>query len=57
MKEQGSREVDAVLRRVKRLNALGRVGETDCRYIVERLQEVEARIVIMSEIDERGDPL
>jgi hypothetical protein len=57
MKEQGIREVNAALARVKRLNALGRVGEDDCRYICERLQEVEARIVLMSERNEIGDPL
>lgn len=50
----GVAEVARLRRRVRRLLALGRVLPTDAAYIVERLDQIEARIVTMHEEDEYG---
>lgn len=54
LKERGVDDVDSVRRRVRRLLGLSRVLPDDAAYIVERLDEVEARIVSMRELDEYG---
>jgi hypothetical protein len=57
MKANGYAEVSAALARVRRLRALGRVGKADAAYIEDRLEEVQERIMKMSEEDQHGDPL
>lgn len=54
LKDAGAAEVSALRRRVRRLLALDRVFPADAAYIVERLDEIEARIVAMTETDEWG---
>lgn len=54
MKDVGLTEVKRVRRRVVRLEAMGRVFPADSAYITDRLDEVEARIVNMIELDEFG---
>lgn len=55
LKDVGVREVATLRRRTRRLLALGRVFPADAAYIVERLDEIEARIVQMKEINEYGE--
>jgi DNA repair ATPase RecN len=57
MKANGYAEVSATLTRIRRLRALGRVAGSDCEYIAERLEEVQARITSMDEYDQHGDPI
>jgi hypothetical protein len=47
-------ELHSLLRRVRRAQALGRIGAADAKYITARLEQCEARIVSMSEINESG---
>lgn len=54
LKSAGIRDVVALRRRARRLVALGRVMPDDAAYIVVRLDEIEARIVSMREVDEYG---
>lgn len=54
LKDAGVAEVSALRRRVRRLLALDRVFPADAAYIVQRLDEIEARIVSMTETDEWG---
>lgn len=54
LKDVGVSEVAALRRRVRRLLAMGRVFPADANYIVSRLDEIEARIVSMTETDENG---
>jgi len=54
MKEAGVREVRSLRARVRRLWSLDRVSRPDFEYIDQRLDEVEARIVSMSERNEYG---
>ena len=49
LKTLGLAELNALMRRVKRQNALGRISGRDANYIVDRLKEVEAKIVEMHE--------
>lgn len=55
MKVSGLAEIRAAKARLIRLYALERVGRFDMEYIAERLDEVEARIISMPEIDEDGE--
>jgi hypothetical protein len=54
MKDAGLREIKAVRNRNRRLWAMERIQRPDFEYIDERLDEVEARIVSMVEINEFG---
>ena len=54
LKRVGLTEVGRLRRRTRRLLAMGRVMPADAEYIVERLDEIEARIVSMHEEDEFG---
>ncbi len=54
LKSAGVGEVRALRSRTRRLLALGRVLPADAAYIVERCDEIEARIVSMHEEDEYG---
>lgn len=54
MKDVGLREAQQLRKRTRRLWSLGRIGRPDFEYIDKRLDEVEARIVSMSETDEFG---
>lgn len=56
MKSAGLEEVQAALRRVKKLNAMGRVGGGDLLYIVTRLEQVEYRIKTMKEASVSNGP-
>lgn len=51
LKDAGTEEARALKRRVLRQRALGRISETDSKYIVDRLEEIEARIILMWEDD------
>jgi hypothetical protein len=56
LKERGhQRELAPLIRRVKRAYAMGRISSDDFDYLLKRLQEVEARIVSMSELNEDGE--
>lgn len=54
MKEAGLKEVSAARRRARKLWSMDRVQRPDFEYIDKRLDEVEARIVSMTETDEYG---
>jgi len=53
LKEAGVDEVRALRSRVIKSLAMGRIGRDDHDYLVDRLDEVEARIVSMEERDPR----
>lgn len=57
MKVNGHRDILAVLQRVRRLRALGRISGPDESYIATRAEEIIARIVTMEETDANGDPI
>lgn len=54
MKDVGRAEVAALRRRTRRLLALERIMPADEEYITRRLDEIDARIVAMHELDEYG---
>jgi hypothetical protein len=54
LKDAGIAEVQALRRRTRRLLAMERILPLDAQYITTRLDEVEARIVNMHEVDEFG---
>lgn len=54
LKDAGMREVGSLRRRTRRQLALGRILPHDAAYITGRLDEIEARIVSMHEVDEYG---
>jgi hypothetical protein len=54
MKEAGLKEVQQARSRNRKLWGLGRISRPDFEFIDGRLDEVEARIVVMSETDEYG---
>lgn len=55
LKTRGLYELAALRRRVRRQRAMGRINKNDFEYIDVRLDEVEARIVSMQEMDETGE--
>jgi hypothetical protein len=55
MKVSGLAEIHAAQARLIRLYALQRVERADLEYIASRLDEVEARIISMTEIGEDGE--
>ena len=54
MKEVGLKEVQSARSRVRKLWGMERINRSDFEYIDVRLDEVEARIVSMRELDEYG---
>jgi hypothetical protein len=54
LKDAGIEEVRRLRRRTRRLLAMERVLPGDAAYIVARLDEVEAKIVQMHELNEYG---
>jgi hypothetical protein len=54
LKSVGLREVRSLRQRTRRLLAMERVYPEDAEYIIGRCDEIEARIVSMSEINEYG---
>lgn len=54
MKDVGLKEVTGARARVRKLWSMGRVQRPDFEYIDKRLDEVESRIVSMTETDEYG---
>lgn len=54
MKVQGVEDINAVLARVRKLHALGRIAREDKEFIEQRLEEASARVVAMQETDEDG---
>lgn len=54
MKDAGLKEVKQARKRARRLWSLERIQRPDFEYIDARLDEVEARIVSMTELDEFG---
>ena len=55
MKEVGLKEVQSARGRARKLWGMNRINRTDFQYIDDRLDEVEARIVSMVELDEFGE--
>jgi hypothetical protein len=54
LKSVGLGEVASLRKRTRRLLAMGRVFPADASYITTRLDEIEAKIVSMQEINEYG---
>lgn len=54
LKIVGLREVTRLRRRTRRLLGMERILPADAEYLVKRLDEMEARIVTMHEVDEFG---
>jgi len=57
MKFRGYRDAEALVQRVRRLRALGRVSGPDEEYIATRAEEIMAKIVEMHEVDGNGDQI
>jgi hypothetical protein len=56
VKERGmARELTPLMRRVKRAYAMERISRSDFDFIIQRLQQVEARIIEMVEYNEDGE--
>jgi len=55
LKSRGLQEIQTLRQRVRRQFALRRISKADFDYIDVRLDEVEARIVSMREINEQGE--
>lgn len=51
LKDAGLREVQSVINRAGRAYGMRRISQEDHDYIKTRLQEVEARIVSMQELN------
>lgn len=49
LKTRGLRDVSDLIRRLRRLYGLRRIGTEDFRYLENRLLEIEARIISMTE--------
>lgn len=54
MKDLGMSELHQLQRRLRRQYAAKRIGQADFKFINERLDEIEARVVSMRELDEYG---
>lgn len=48
-------EVNRLRQRARRLAALDRIAEEDCHYIINRLREIEERILTMPEHNTREE--
>jgi hypothetical protein len=55
LKVNGTAEADRLLRRTRRALAMGRIYPADADYICDRLEEIKARIVNMTEKDAAGE--
>lgn len=54
LKTRGLVELETLRARARRQHALKRISREDCEWIVEHLDEIEARIISMPE---KGDEL
>jgi hypothetical protein len=54
LKDAGMAEVAALRRRTRRLLAMERVFPVDAEFIIDHLDQIEARIVSMQEFNEYG---
>jgi hypothetical protein len=54
LKDAGLQEVQQLRRRVRRQHAMERIYKADAEFIDTRLDEIEARIVSMQELNEYG---
>jgi hypothetical protein len=54
MKDAGLKDARAVRSRARKLWGMERISRPDFEYIDKRMDEVEARIVSMTETDEYG---
>lgn len=43
------RDTDAIRKRVRKLAAMDRIADEDCKYITDRLDEIDARVITMPE--------
>jgi hypothetical protein len=48
-------ELGSLRRRVNRQRTLGRISAPDHKWLNERIDEIESRIIRMSEINEEGE--
>jgi tRNA A37 threonylcarbamoyladenosine dehydratase len=55
MKVSGLAEIRSARARAVKLQAMERIDKPDLDYIVERLDEVEAKIISMREVGEDGE--
>jgi hypothetical protein len=51
LQTQGLLELDALRKRAKRQHLLKRITREDCEWLVDRLDEIEARIISMQEVN------
>lgn len=49
IKEAVPAETESIRKRVRRAFAMNRIESTDCDYITARLDEIDARVVVMPE--------
>jgi hypothetical protein len=54
LKTRGVQELEALRKRVRKSRAMGRISKSDYDFLEERLDEIEARIVAMTEISKEG---
>jgi hypothetical protein len=57
MKTHGVLTVRLLIARTRKLAAMERIASPDAEFIVDRLQQVEARIINMAETNEKGEEL
>lgn len=55
LKTRGLAELTALRKRVRRARAMGRIQRLDFEYLEERMDEIEARIVQMTELTREGE--
>jgi len=55
LKTRGADEVRTLASRTRRQYQLGRISKPDHDFLIERLDEVEARIISMRETNEHGE--
>lgn len=55
LKTRGLAELDSLRRRARRQHSLGRIDLQDLDFLMVRIQEIEARIVTMRELNEQGE--
>lgn len=55
VKDAAIKETVALRKRIRRSLALERIGRSDADYIVQRLDEIEARIIVMPTYGEEED--
>lgn len=55
LKSKGLEELRSLRRRTRRQQGLERIGKADADFIVSRLDQIEARIISMTEENEHGE--